>query len=146
MRAPRTKSETENNPMFPPLPILKAPLPPPPVLLVVVLVPAGVPVVEFVVVVELAPKDKVPNDLRLGGATSCFSGKPEVLLTAEPTCQTWFTDAASFGTLTVAKIVKVSLENSALTSQTSNESFPGTMELYEEMFNVLTAGAPFSVL
>lgn len=134
MRAPRTKSEMENKPMFPPLPILKAPpLPLPPVVLVVEAPPVVelvVPVVELVVpVVALATKCKVPKDTRLEPTNSCFCGKPVVLSTPGPTCQTWLTDSAFLGTLTVANILYVPLENSTLTSQTSNDSFPGTMEV-----------------
>ncbi|KAM0964186.1 hypothetical protein ACFX2G_023544 [Malus domestica] len=89
-----------------------------------------VPIVELVVpVVALATKCKVPKDTRLELTNLCFWGKPVVLSTSRPTYQTWLTDFTFFGTLTMANMLYVPLENSALTSQTSNECFPGTMEV-----------------
>ncbi|KAK9933567.1 hypothetical protein M0R45_020760 [Rubus argutus] len=66
--------------------------------------------------------------MRLAAAKLCFSIIPVILLNPPPTCQTWFTVSAFSGTLTVAKMVKA-LVYSALTFQTSKESFPGMMEL-----------------
>ncbi|KAK9944655.1 hypothetical protein M0R45_010215 [Rubus argutus] len=85
----------------------------------------------------LIVKAQAPYASKLAGAKSCFSIKWVVLLIAGPTCQTWFTVSAFPGTLTVAKILKVPLLNSALGVPVAKEMFPGTTELYDERLEVI---------
>ncbi|WVZ07552.1 hypothetical protein V8G54_020898 [Vigna mungo] len=87
-------------------------------------------------------KLRVPLEFKLAGLKSCLSILPAV--TEGPTCHTWLTLSTFSGTLTFAKILITPPTSSPLISHTSNDSFPGTMSLYDFKSSVFTVTAPRS--
>jgi len=85
-------------------------------------------------------KLRTPFEFKLAALKSWLSILPAV--TDGPTCHTWFTLSTFSGTLTFAKILITPPTSSPLTSHTSNDSFRGTMTLYDCKSSVFTVTAP----